>query len=79
MEIFAELFYNEKKNEFLNSLPPGITFKRKNNSRACVFECEDNLDKQALIEILENNQVCYQDMDEKEKEKDGKRQGREKR
>lgn len=64
MEIYAELFSNDKKNDFLNCLPEGISYKRKKLSRACMFECEGEESKQKLIGILENSQVCFQDMDE---------------
>jgi len=63
--IYAELFFNEKKNEFLNHLPSGVFLKRKGDSRSCIFECEDDLDRQALVELLTQNMVCFQDTDEK--------------
>ena len=66
MEVYAELFHDEKKNDFLNYLPSGAVLRRKGKSRACLFECDDELVKQSLVELLENSQVCYQDMDEKE-------------
>jgi len=62
VEIYAELFFNDKKNEFIKSLPAEIIVKRKGNSRACIFECEDEA-KESLIEILERHQVCYQEAD----------------
>lgn len=62
IEIHAELFFDDKKNGFLKKLPPGVTIKRKGNSRSCIFEWDDNLTKEALIEILDSNQVCYQEM-----------------
>jgi len=72
MEIYAELFHDSKKNDFLDCLPSGVVLRRKGLSRACIFECDDDLTKQALVNLLENNQVCYQDMDEEKDEEDEK-------
>ena len=69
MEIYAELSKNVLKHKFLKWLPPGVVLRRSGKSRACTFECEDEFAKGDLVNLLENNEICYQDMDEEEKKK----------
>lgn len=63
MEIYAEISHKTLQeieglgNDFI--LPPGVQMHRKQGSRACYFECDENT-KDDLIGFLDDNRISWQ-------------------
>ena len=67
MEIYAEpnkkqLFYLEHMTGNF-PLPVGVTLTSKNSRGGCLFECEDVLAKEQLIDLLDSIGVSWQSND----------------
>ena len=46
-------------NEF--QVPSGVRLYRKKGSRACYFECEDDIAKEDLVELLDSKGILWQE------------------
>ena len=67
MEFYAELtrkmMQQIEEGKISFKLPEGVTLNRKQGSRACYFECNDDL-KESFIDFLDSNNINYQDQNE---------------
>jgi len=63
MNIYAEL--NKKMRLKIDAIivPSGVILERKSKWGACYFECDDEKAKKELIEILDDNEISWQEND----------------
>ena len=65
MELYAELtnklLKKLEEENFVFSLPEGVTLTRKQGSRCCFFECEET-EEENLKDLLDRQGIPWQEM-----------------
>lgn len=61
LEVYAEINKRQLNEVSEWILPTGVRLSRKVNSRACYFECQDEMAKEDLLEFLEQKGVAWQE------------------